>query len=311
MSARDSLLRVEAAALTVAGVFRADGTDRYRSTGPCHGGQHSLSVVWIYHPAEGNVRIHCHAGCQYEAVLDAFGLTAADLWDEPRSTTQQGEWRPARPIITVPEPRILPAAPYGWRPLDDPWMPCKHRKIAEYLYADAEGRVAFGVCRCERKCFAQWRPDPTARTGRRWGTRIHDKYGHITAKVADLPYMLPQVIAAVAADRLVWIVEGEKDVRTLTAAGMIATCNAGGAGKWTVAHAAYLECADVRIVADRDDVGRRHALQVIDTLMPLARSIDVVQSDRGKDATDHYEAGGDATDFIVCGEPKPLLLEAR
>jgi DNA primase len=189
-------------------------------------------------------------------------------------------------------------------------MPCGHQKGAEYLYATADARVAFGVCRCTEKCFRQWRPDLDTRSGRRWGIRIQDRHGNVVAKVPALPYMLPQLLAAVADDRLVWITEGEKDVRALVAAGLTATCNAEGAGKWTPAHAAYLKGADVRIVADRDDAGRRHALQVVESLMPLARSIDVVQARHGKDAHDHLAAGGDPANFVIVGEPKPLLVEA-
>ena len=40
------------------------------------------------------------------------------------------------------------------------------------------------------------------------------------------------VIAAVEAGQTIWIAEGEKDVHALEAAGVVATCSPGGAGKW-------------------------------------------------------------------------------
>ena len=47
-----------------------------------------------------------------------------------------------------------------------------------------------------------------------------------------VPYRLPQLLAATERGETVWIVEGEKDVHTLMRAGVTATCNPQGAGKW-------------------------------------------------------------------------------
>ena len=32
---------------------------------------------------DGRVLLHCHAGCSFEAVIGALGLTPADLFDDP------------------------------------------------------------------------------------------------------------------------------------------------------------------------------------------------------------------------------------
>lgn len=45
-------------------------------------GQPSLSVTGI----EGQVLLHCHAGCDPDTVIRSLGLTMADLFDEPRGT---------------------------------------------------------------------------------------------------------------------------------------------------------------------------------------------------------------------------------
>lgn len=311
MAPRDSIARVEALVLRAGGTFRADGADKWRSIGLCHNGQHSGSVQFKYRPDLGKVSVTCYAECDFEATLDAFGMVVDDLYDEPRSSTRSADWRPARPIVKVPKPVIFPAAPHGRRPLPSSYMPCGHPKLDEYLYANAEACVAFGVCRCAQKCFRQWRWDPETRDGRRWSIRERDAHGNIIATVPALPYMLPQLLAAVADERVIWLTEGEKDARRLVAQGLVATCNAGGAGKWTEQHAAYLKGTDVRVVADRDDPGKQHALHVIDTLMPLARSIDLVQARHGKDAFDHFAAGGHEGDFVLIGEPKPFALEVR
>ncbi len=157
------------------------------------------------------------------------------------------------------------------------------------------------MTRCDHKCFAQWRPDDTTRSGRRWS--LNDKEGN--RLVPLIPYRLPELLAAKEADRVIWIAEGEKDVHALVDHGLPATCNAAGAGKWAAEHAAYLEGADVTIVADRDEKGRQHATAVVDSLRGLARTVYVVQARTGKDAADHFAAGHKDADFHQVWAPVP------
>ena len=56
---------------------------------------------------------------------------------------------------------------------------------------------------------------------------------------------------------VIYICEGEKDVEALERAGCAATCNAGGAGKWRPEYSEALAGANVIIVADRDEPGRK------------------------------------------------------
>ena len=51
------------------------------------------------------------------------------------------------------------------------------------------------------------------------------------------------------------MVEGEKDCDALHGIGVVATCNAGGAGKWTAEHAAFLGGRRVIMVPDNDEAG--------------------------------------------------------
>ncbi len=227
------------------------------------------------------VLLKCHAGCSLEDILAALELTPADLFAEPRELGLSGG--------------------------HEDWTPCGHGKAAEYLYRDEHGQVLYGVVRCPRKCFAQWRPDPTAKSGRRW--RLRDDEGNLLVRL--VPYRLPELIAAVAAEQVVWIAEGEKDVHALIARpGIAATCNSGGAGKWLPEFAQYFHGADVTIVADRDEAGERHALQVVETLRGVARSIVVVQARYGKDAHDHLAAGGHTGNFVTIWEPVPYPVHA-
>ncbi|MFE2360151.1 toprim domain-containing protein [Streptomyces virginiae] len=250
-----------------------------RTRGLCHDGDSDHTVA-IRRGNNGGVVVWCHK-CQGNAdFLAAIGWTEADLYDEPLAE----------------QDRRAPA--------DDLWIPCQergHKRVAQYLYRDANRAVVHGVTRCDHKDFAQWRPDDTTRSGRRWS--LNDKHGN--RLVATVPYRLPELMEARTADRVVFIAEGEKDVHALVDHGLVATCNAGGAGKWTAEHAQYLEGMDVTVFADRDDKGRDHAIAVVDTLRSLARSIYVVQAKSGKDAADHFANGHQDHEFHQVWAPLP------
>jgi hypothetical protein len=250
-----------------------------RAQGVCHDGD-AEGTVAIRRGNNGGAVVFCHK-CQGNAeFLAALGMTEVDLFDEPL------EERPRD------------------RPADDTWIPCKergHKRVAQYVYRDEHSGVVHGVTRCDHKCFAQWRPDSEARSGRRWS--LNDKDGR--RLVPLVPYQLPTVLDAIRLDRVIWIAEGEKDVHALFDHGLPATCNAGGAGKWTAEHAAYLKGADVTIVADRDEPGEKHARAVVDSLRGVARTVYVVQAKSGKDAADHFDAGHKDAEFVQVWAPIP------
>lgn len=127
-----------------------------------------------------------------------------------------------------------------------------------YDYEDEVGHQLFRVeRRTEPKGFRQCRPDPD-----RPGGWIYNMEG-----VRRVLYRLPQVIAAVAAGKYVFFVEGEKDVHSLEALGYVATTIPGGAGKWRPEYVEPLRGAKVAIIADRDGPGRKHAAKVAQELM--------------------------------------------
>jgi len=249
-----------------------------RTRGICHDGD-SPGTVAIRRGNNGGVVIHCHKCDGNHEFLAAIGWTEADLFDEPLELQRD-------------------------RAADDTWIPCKdrgHKRVAQYVYRDENGSVVHGVTRCDHKCFAQWRPDPTTRSGRRWS--LNDQKGN--RLVRTVPFRLPELLKAKLEDRVAFICEGEKDVLACVDHGLVATCNAGGAGKWTAEHAQYLEGMDVTVFADRDEKGEAHARQVVDSLRGLARSIYVVQAKTGKDAADHFAAGHKDHEFIQVWAPVP------
>jgi hypothetical protein len=121
-------------------------------------------------------------------------------------------------------------------------------------------------------------------------------------------FRLPEITRGIQRGLSVFICEGEKDVLAMVQLGLTATCNAGGAGKWKDAYSATLKGADVTIIADKDDPGRKHAQDVAAKLFPVAKRIRVIELPDAngkpvKDAADFFEAGGTAADFKdICSQ---------
>ena len=154
-----------------------------------------------------------------------------------------------------------------------------------YSYVDERGRELFQVVRTADKQFKQRR-----KVNGRWVNRLGD--------ARRVLYRLPDVLAAVSNRETVYIAEGEKDVEAIVAAGGVATCNPGGAGKWKDEYAESLAGTEVVVVADRDETGRAHASAIKRSLVGAAHSVRVVEALTGKDAADHLEAGHALDEFV-------------
>lgn len=162
---------------------------------------------------------------------------------------------------------------------------------AIYSYTDEQGNELYQAVRLPGKQFRQRHYDPEhpdAKDG--WVKNLDG--------IRRVIYRLPEVIEAVREGRGVWIVEGEKDVETLRAAGKVATCNPMGAGKWRPEYSEFLTGANVTIIADRDEPGRAHANRVKAMLEGYALNVRILQAKEGKDATDHLEAGLSPEEFV-------------
>jgi 5S rRNA maturation endonuclease (ribonuclease M5) len=157
--------------------------------------------------------------------------------------------------------------------------------VAEYDYSDEKGKLLYQVCRLSPKSFRQRRPQ-----GEGW-----------TWKLGDVPrvlYRLREVLDQADRGGVVYVVEGEKDVAAVEQAGGVATCNSGGAGKWRDEYSQALKGAQVIVVADNDDPGRKHAAQVAASLKNVAASVSIVKAAVGKDAADHLGAGKTLAELV-------------
>lgn len=160
--------------------------------------------------------------------------------------------------------------------------------VTEYSYPNEEGEVLYQVTRSENKVFRQRRPD---RNGR-WVYNLGD-----TRRVL---FRLPDLNAADHSEP-VFIVEGEKDVNRLVELGLVATTNAGGAGKWRPEYSECLRNRSVVILPDNDKPGRDHAFKVAHALQGLATSVKIVElpglPEKG-DVSDWLDAGGNGVMLI-------------
>lgn len=161
-----------------------------------------------------------------------------------------------------------------------------------YAYKDERGRLLFEVVRFEPKDFRQRKPD--GKGGWLWSVK----------DVRQVPYHLPQLLEA-KPDQPVFIVEGEKDVLRLESLGLIATCNAGGAGKWPDELSKHFSDRRVVILPDNDEPGRKHADKVAHALNMANADVRVLLlpglPPKG-DVSDWLDAGGTAEtlhDLIV------------
>ena len=92
-------------------------------------------------------------------------------------------------------------------------------------------------------------------------------------------------------------------MQALERAGVTATCNSGGAGKWHPEFAEVLRDAVVRIVADKDEPGQAHARQIWSSLEGIAAGAEIVEAAGDcKDAAEHLASGHRLADFEITRE---------
>jgi hypothetical protein len=226
-------------------------------TCPAHDdGKASLAVA----PGTGEqpVILHCHAECKPEDIMRAAGIE----WSE----------------VCAPLDSTIPT--------EEVWTPAGNASHV-YQYVDEKGELLFEALRVPKpggKEFRQRRPDPEARGGWAWNLQ----------GVRRVLYRLPQVIEAVRNGTTIYVMEGEKDVEAARMDGLVATCNPMGALKWSDDYSEFLAGATVVIVADNDDKGHQHARQVMDSLLTVECTVDIVESTlpNCKDYFDHRAHGG-------------------
>ena len=250
-----------------------EGLARVRDALTAHG------VTMVSKP-DGSWRGRCpqHGGMS----TDSLSLR----WVEPKVGERCGRAQ-LRCFGSCDERDVLSSVGLGLVDLYDTPPPKIGGKVTrEHVYIGATGQMLGVVRRTEPKSF---RPATPSSSG--WLAKSSDD-------LKKTPYRLRGVLSAIEGGQPVYITEGEHDADVLAALGIAATCNAGGAGKWTAEHAYWLKGADVTICRDRDEPGHRHSEQVAVSLDGIAASVRVVEAAEGKDVAEHLALGHSLDELV-------------
>jgi len=156
-----------------------------------------------------------------------------------------------------------------------------------YQYHNESGQLLYEVLRYNPKSFKVRRP----------GSK--DSWIWNLGVVRPVLYHLPDIIRAIANGDDIYVTEGEKDCDSLWALGLIATTNPFGAGKWREEYSESLVGANVVVVPHNDDQGRKHAINVIDSLEGKVKSLQVLDiPSTAKDVTGWLEQGHTVEDLL-------------
>lgn len=271
----------------------------------------SLSVT---HKSErgGMTRLNCfscHAGEQ--AILEGINLGLADRFDQPLPDSAKryptargarssgGTRRPANRLGKLPN-RLTQDPPTVSHETPAKAGPVQH---TPYDYTDESGVVLYQNVRHEwsvegggrDKTFKQRRPDSNGG----WVTSRGALNG-----VRRVLRHLPKVLAAIAAGREVWLVEGEKDdenLQPVLGERGIATTNNSGAGSLDAELVEQLRGATVIAVVDRDRAGYERAHTVHTSVAEVAASVRTLLpavEEPKADTTDHLNAGFGLDEFV-------------
>ncbi len=224
-----------------------------------------------------------------------------------------------------------PIAPSGGNARRGPSQ--EPRVVATYPYVDERGELLYEVQRVEpgrhgkKKDFWQRRRHPLDgdwvialsegryRKDRGVWRPVKDPDDELPGD-DELPaarrvlYRLPAVLAS---DE-VWLVEGEKDVHTLEAGGLVATTNSGGSKQpWTESFSESLRGKRVVILPDNDKPGKEHAAEISRALVGVAAEVLVVELpvEAKGDVTDYVQAGHTVADVVALVEAKRRDLVAE
>jgi uncharacterized protein (DUF927 family) len=177
-------------------------------------------------------------------------------------------------------------------------------RIAEtYDYTDESGHVLYQSVRMEPKGFKQRKPD--GKGGWVWS-------------IKDVRLVLYRLLDLLKhSTETVFICEGEKDVHSLEALGLLATCNPMGAGKWRPEYSEAVRDRSVVILPDNDPPtdedgkphykGQKHAASVATDLLRVGCEVRIVEVPEGKDVSDWLGAGGTLEKLHGLASAQPAL----
>lgn len=231
---------------------------------------------------------YCHEEKTGGGVLDLIRhFTNEDPWDYLRQKNLVEDEQPK--FASVGKPKAVTA-----------------QQDQTYVYTDTAGNPIYRARRYysqgSRK-FAQER----FKDGQ-WATGVKG--------IEPLPYNLKHL--ADNPDATVVIVEGEKDADNLMAAGILSTCNSGGAGAWKPCLNQYLKGRDIIVLPDNDNPGRDHAQKVVLEVAEVAKTLRILDianhwpdAPAKADVSDFMAAGGDVQNLMALAAEQLDLMATR
>jgi hypothetical protein len=207
---------------------------------------------------EGKPLFHCHGGCSQEDVFHT--IRALNLLPE---------------LLERPDPlaNIKPIPKVEFQ--------------QEWIYTDEDRQPVFVKQRLR-----------VGETGKTYRLYKIDEAGRKQSSLSDariVPYNLPALLDAKTAGRNIFLVEGEKAADAIKSIGMIATTAHTGAGSWPAAITEYFAGAQVIILPDNDVAGWGYAYKAAEAILPIVKSLKVVDlglQGQGDDAYEFIEEGG-------------------
>jgi hypothetical protein len=201
---------------------------------------------------DGKALFHCHGGCDQTSVF---------------STMRE------RGFLPELEPRNEPLALI---------KPITRQLEQEWHYSDEEGVTLF-IKQRFRTADAK---------GKDYKLIKVDEAGRRHATLGDariVPYKLPELRDAVSKGRYVYLTEGEKAADAIISLGSVATSSHAGSGTWPDAITEYFAGANVVILPDNDTPGWKYAKKAAAKLLPIAKSVRVVDLGGEEQGDDAYE----------------------
>lgn len=268
-------MQAEQIAKTLGNAKKANGQWVASCPVPSHGkgnGDKNPSLS-IHIGDDGKPLFHCHGGCSQEEVfstIKALNLLP-ELMDKPD------------PLANIrPIPRNI---------LEQEWVYTDEDKQPVFVksrFRLADGGKTYRL----HKLDAQGRKQPTLGDAR------------------IVPYNLPALLDAKTAGRNIFLVEGEKAADAIKSIGMIATTAHTGAGSWPEAITEYFAGAQVIIVPDNDIAGWGYAHKAAEAILPIVKSLKVVDlglQGQGDDAYEFIEAGGGRAELVALVKAAPIV----
>jgi hypothetical protein len=216
---------------------------------------------------EGKPLFHCHGGCSQEDVFHT--IRALNLLPE---------------LLERPDPlaNIKPIPKVEFQ--------------QEWIYTDEDRQPVFVKQRLR-----------VGETGKTYRLYKIDEHGRKQSSLGDariVPYNLPALLDAKTAGRNIFLVEGEKAADAIKSIGMIASTAHTGAGSWPAAITEYFAGAQVIILPDNDVPGWQYAHKAAEAILPIVKSLKVV--DLGLQGQ-----GDDAYEFVESHDPNMMIGSSR